>query len=85
MVPTFFLYYLAPVVIEAPLQFGLLLAAEVLKAPNPLLATNVGGSALDLYHAWGIANLPKGSVVYNTRYRMLVATPASEPATYSGP
>ena len=78
-------FYLAPLVIGTPLWFGVLLAAGALEAPTVLLvanialAANVGGSALDLYHALGIANLPKGSVVYNTRYRMLVATPANEP------
>ena len=62
----------------------MLLAAGVLEAPTALLmanialAANVGGSSLDLYHAWGIANLTKGSVVYNTRYWMLVATPRNE-------
>ena len=76
-------FYLAPLVIGTPLWFGVLLAAGALEAPHTLLvanialAANVGGSALDLYHAWRIANLPKGSVVYNTRYRMLLATPAN--------
>ena len=80
-------FYLAPLFIGTPLWFGILLAAGVLQAPHALvmaniaLAANVGGSALDLYHAWGIANLPKGSVVYNTQHRMLIATPADESTT----
>jgi uncharacterized membrane protein YphA (DoxX/SURF4 family) len=77
-------FYLAPLVIGTPLWFGMLLAAGLLEAPTALLvanialAANVAGSAFDLYRAWGIANLPKGSVVYNTQYRMLVVTPATE-------
>ena len=43
------------------------------------LAPLVIGTPLNLYHAWGIANLPKGLAVYNTRYRILVATPKNEP------
>ncbi|WP_158589333.1 DUF3267 domain-containing protein [Halococcus sp. IIIV-5B] len=78
-------FYLAPLIIGTPLWFGVLLAAGMLEAPHALLvanialAANVGGSALDFYHAWGIANLPKDSVVYNTRYRMLVAVPLNVP------
>lgn len=76
-------FYLAPLLVATPLWFGALIAAGYLRAPLVLagayfaLAANVAGSAVDVYSAWEITRLPRGSLIYNTEYRTLVARPAS--------
>ena len=75
-------FYLAPLVVATPLWFVVLIAAGYVRAPLVLtaayfaLAANVVGSAVDVYSVWEISQLPRGSLIYNTEYRTLVAHPA---------
>jgi hypothetical protein len=80
-------FYLAPLIVATPLWFGVLIAAGHVRAPLVLtaayfaLAANVAGSAVDVYSVWEISRLPRGSLIYNTKYRTLVAHPASSKNT----
>lgn len=76
-------FYLAPLVVATPFWFVVLIGAGYLRVPLVLagayfaLTANVAGSALDVYYAWEVSRLPRGSLIYNTDYRMLVAYPSS--------
>ena len=80
-------FYLVPLAVATPLWFVTLVAAGYAHAPLVLaaayfaLAANVAGSAVDVYSAWEISRLPRGSLIYNTEYRTLVAYPASSENT----
>lgn len=80
-------FYLAPLIVATPIWFVVLIASGHLRAPLVLsaayfaLAANVAGSAVDVYSVWEISRLPRGSLIYNTRYRTLVAHPASSENT----
>lgn len=80
-------FYLAPLIVATPIWFVTLIAAGYVRAPLVLttayfaLAANVAGSAVDVYSVWEISRLPRGSLVYNTEYRTLVARPASSEDT----
>jgi hypothetical protein len=80
-------FYLAPLTVATPIWFVTLVAAGYIRAPLVLtaayfaLAANVAGSAVDVYSTWEVSRLPRGSLIYNTRYRTLVAHPASSEKT----
>ena len=81
-------FYLAPLVVATPLWSVVLIASGYFRAPLVLsaayfaLAANVAGSAVDVYSVWEISRLPRGSLIYNTRHRTLVAYPASSENTF---